>query len=116
MLVLAKKGLVDAREMASFTAGLLDIDEKGIYVCSTGVIGHFLPMDKVRTGIADAVDKMDENEGESAALAIQTTDTFVKKIAYEFELGGKKARIAGIAKGAGMIHPNMATMLTFHHY
>ena len=70
-------------------------------------------MDKVRTGIADAVDKMDENEGESAALAIQTTDTFVKKIAYEFELGGKKARIAGIAKGAGMIHPNMATMLTF---
>ena len=108
-----EKGLVDAREMASFTAGLLDIDEKGIYVCSTGVIGHFLPMDKVRTGIADAVDKMDENEGESAALAIQTTDTFVKKIAYEFELGGKKARIAGIAKGAGMIHPNMATMLTF---
>lgn len=108
-----KKGLADAREMASFTAGLLDIDEKGVYVCSTGVIGHFLPMDKVRTGIADAVDKMDENEGESAALAIQTTDTFVKKIAYEFELGGKKARIAGIAKGAGMIHPNMATMLTF---
>ena len=108
-----EKGLADAREMASFTAGLLDIDEKGVYVCSTGVIGHFLPMDKVRNGIADAVDQMDENEGESAALAIQTTDTFVKKIAYEFELGGKKARIAGIAKGAGMIHPNMATMLTF---
>lgn len=108
-----EKGLADAREMAAFTAGLLDIDEKGIYVCSTGVIGHFLPMDKVRTGIADAIDQMDENEGESAALAIQTTDTFVKKIAYEFELGGKKTRIAGIAKGAGMIHPNMATMLTF---
>lgn len=108
-----EKGLADAKEMAAFTAGLLDIDEKGIYVCSTGVIGHFLPMDKVRTGIADAIDQMDENEGESAALAIQTTDTFVKKIAYEFELGGKKTRIAGIAKGAGMIHPNMATMLTF---
>ena len=108
-----EKGLADAREMVSFAAGLLDIDEKGVYVCSTGVIGHFLPMDRVRTGIADAVDKMDENEGESAALAIQTTDTFVKKIAYEFELGGRKTRIAGIAKGAGMIHPNMATMLTF---
>ena len=91
----------------------MNIDEAGVYVCSTGVIGHFLPMEKIKTGIADAIDKMDETQGESAALAIQTTDTFVKKVAYEFEIGGKTARIAGIAKGAGMIHPNMATLLTF---
>jgi glutamate N-acetyltransferase/amino-acid N-acetyltransferase len=70
-------------------------------------------MDKIKNGLADAVDVMDENEGESCAMAIQTTDTFIKRAAYEFEVGGKTARIAGIAKGAGMIHPNMATMLTF---
>ena len=56
---------------------------------------------------------MDESEGESCAMAIQTTDTFIKHAAYEFEIGGKTCKIAGIAKGAGMIHPNMATMLTF---
>lgn len=108
-----ERGLADAKAMAALTADLLNIDEAGVYVCSTGVIGHFLPMEKIKTGIADAIDKMDETQGESAALAIQTTDTFVKKVAYEFEIGGKTARIAGIAKGAGMIHPNMATLLTF---
>ena len=70
-------------------------------------------MGKVKGGIAAAVAKLSIDEGESAALAIQTTDTFIKKVAYEFEIGGKKAKIAGIAKGAGMIHPNMATMLTY---
>lgn len=108
-----ERGLADAKAMAALTADLLNIDETAVYVCSTGVIGHFLPMEKIKTGIADAIDKMDETQGESAALAIQTTDTFVKKVAYEFEIGGKTARIAGIAKGAGMIHPNMATLLTF---
>lgn len=108
-----ERGLEDAKTMAALTADLLNIDEAAVYVCSTGVIGHFLPMEKIKTGIADAIDKMDETQGESAALAIQTTDTFVKKVAYEFEIGGKTARIAGIAKGAGMIHPNMATLLTF---
>ncbi|MEG2068725.1 MAG: bifunctional glutamate N-acetyltransferase/amino-acid acetyltransferase ArgJ [Acidaminococcaceae bacterium] len=107
------QGLADAQAMAELTADLLAIDVAGVYVCSTGVIGHFLPMTKVKTGIADAIDKLDVSEGESAALAIQTTDTFVKKAAYEFMLGDKQVRIAGIAKGAGMIHPNMATMLTY---
>lgn len=107
------RGIADAREMAVFTAEMLGIPEKSVFVCSTGVIGHFLPMAKIKQGIADAIDKMDVTEGESTALAIQTTDTFVKNIAYEFDLCGKKARIAGIAKGAGMIHPNMATLLTF---
>lgn len=108
-----EQGLLDAKEMQNFAAGLLGVESKQVYVCSTGVIGHFLPMDKIKTGLADAIDAMDEAEGESCALAIQTTDTFIKKAAYEFEIGGKTAKIAGIAKGAGMIHPNMATMLTF---
>lgn len=108
-----EQGYTDAKKMQGHAAELLGIKPEEVFVCSTGVIGQFLPMDKLLTGIADAVDAMDENEGESCALAIQTTDTFIKKSAYEVEIDGKKVTIAGIAKGAGMIHPNMATMLTF---
>lgn len=108
-----EQGLKDAEAMQAQTAELLDVENDAVYVCSTGVIGHFMPMDKLAKGIADAVDAMDETGGESCAMAIQTTDTFIKHAAYEFELGGKTVKIAGIAKGAGMIHPNMATMLTF---
>ena len=108
-----EQGLKDAEAMQAQAAELLGVEPEAVYVCSTGVIGHFMPMDKVAKGIADAVDAMDESEGESCAMAIQTTDTFIKHAAYEFEIGGKTCKIAGIAKGAGMIHPNMATMLTF---
>ena len=108
-----EQGLKDAEAMQAQAAELLGVEPEAVYVCSTGVIGHFMPMDKVAQGIADAVDAMDESEGESCAMAIQTTDTFIKHAAYEFEIGGKTCKIAGIAKGAGMIHPNMATMLTF---
>ena len=108
-----EQGLKDAEAMQAQAAELLGVEPEAVYVCSTGVIGHFMPMDKVAQGIADAVDAMDESEGESCAMAIQTTDTFIKHVAYEFEIGGKTCKIAGIAKGAGMIHPNMATMLTF---
>lgn len=108
-----KQGLKDAEAMQAQTAELLGVENDAVYVCSTGVIGHFMPMDKLAKGIAGAVDAMDETGGESCAMAIQTTDTFIKHAAYEFELGGKTVKIAGIAKGAGMIHPNMATMLTF---
>ncbi len=108
-----EQGIADAKKMQAHAAELLGIEPQQVFVCSTGVIGQFLPMDKLLTGIADAVDSLDENEGESCALAIQTTDTFVKKAAYEVTIGGKKVTVAGIAKGAGMIHPNMATMLTF---
>ena len=97
-----EQGLKDAEAMQAQSAELLGVEPEAVYVCSTGVIGHFMPMDKVAQGIADAVDAMDESEGESCAMAIQTTDTFIKHAAYEFEIGGK-----------GMIHPNMATMLTF---
>lgn len=108
-----EQGLADAKKMQAHTAELLGIAPEAVFVCSTGVIGQFLPMDKLLTGIADAVDSLDECEGESCAMAIQTTDTFIKHAAYETEIGGRKVTFAGIAKGAGMIHPNMATMLTF---
>ncbi len=108
-----EQGLKDAEAMQAQAAELLGVENDAVYVCSTGVIGHFMPMDKLAQGISDAVDAMDESEGESCAMAIQTTDTFIKHAAYELELGGKTVKIAGIAKGAGMIHPNMATMLTF---
>ncbi|MBO5404097.1 MAG: bifunctional glutamate N-acetyltransferase/amino-acid acetyltransferase ArgJ [Phascolarctobacterium sp.] len=107
------QGIEDAKKMQAHGAELLGIEPEQAFICSTGVIGHFLPMDKLLTGIADAIDAMDETEGESCAMAIQTTDTFIKKAAYETEIDGKLVKIAGIAKGAGMIHPNMATMLTF---
>ena len=108
-----EQGMADAKAMQKEAGKCLDIDPDSIFVSSTGVIGQFLPMDKLLKGIKLAAAQININEGESAALAIQTTDTFVKKIAYEFEIGGKKATIAGIAKGAGMIHPNMATMLNY---
>ena len=108
-----EQGLADAKKMQAHTAELLGIAPEAVFVCSTGVIGQFLPMDKLLTGIADAVDSLDECEGESCAMAIQTTDTFIKHAAYETEIGGKKVTFAGIAKGAGMIHPNMCTMLSF---
>lgn len=107
------RGIEDARQMQELAGKQLGIAPEGIYVCSTGVIGQFLPMDKIAAGIADCASQVSAEGGENAALAIQTTDTFVKRSAYEFTLGGKTVKIAGIAKGAGMIHPNMATMLTY---
>ena len=108
-----ERGLADARTMVSQTAELLNVSPQSILVSSTGIIGVPLPMDKVRDGISRAVAKLSPDGHESAMQAIMTTDTFAKKAAYEFSLGGKAVRIAGIAKGAGMIHPNMATMLSY---
>ncbi len=107
------KGYEDAKAMQAQTAELLGIKPEEVFVCSTGVIGVFMPMEKINKGIAEAIDVMDENGGEIAAKAIQTTDTVIKHTAYEGMIGGKKVTFGGIAKGAGMIHPNMATMLTF---
>ena len=107
------QGLVDAKAMAHITAELLDIDDEEVIVSSTGIIGVNLQMDKIEAGIKMAVAELDEQGYEQATTAIMTTDTFPKSCAYEFEIGGKTVRIAGIAKGSGMIHPNMATMLCF---
>ena len=108
-----EQGLADAKKMQAHAAKVLNVADDAVFVCSTGVIGQFLPMDKLLAGIDMAAEAADENGGESCAKAIQTTDTFIKRAAYEAEIGGKTVKIAGIAKGAGMIHPNMATMLTF---
>ena len=108
-----ERGLADARTMVSQTAELLNVSPQSILVSSTGIIGVPLPMDKVRDGISRAVVELSPDGHESAMQAIMTTDTFAKKAAYEFSLDGKAVRIAGIAKGAGMIHPNMATMLSY---
>ena len=106
-------GLADARTMAEMTASLLGLGDDEVLVASTGIIGVNLPMAKVADGIKRAVAELSPTGHERALAAIMTTDTFSKAAAYEFALGGKTARVAGIAKGAGMISPNMATMLSF---
>lgn len=108
-----EQGMADAQEMVKQTAELLSISPQTILVSSTGIIGVTLPMEKVSAGIQQAVSKLSVEGYDSAMQAIMTTDTFAKTIAYEFQLGGVPVRIAGIAKGAGMIHPNMATMLGY---
>lgn len=108
-----QRGMEDAGLMARLTAEGLKISENDVLVCSTGVIGLELPMDKVAAGIRKITGELSSEKGLAAAKAIMTTDTFAKHLAVEFELGGKKAIIGGIAKGSGMIQPNMATMLAF---
>ncbi len=108
-----EQGLLDAREMAAVTAELLKIAVSDVFVASTGVIGVTMPMPQIKQGIAQAVKALSVAGGDLAVKAIMTTDTFTKSLAYEFTLGGKTVKIAGIAKGAGMIQPNLATMLSF---
>lgn len=107
------QGLIDAKAMAHITGQLLGLQDQEVIVSSTGIIGVNLQMDKIEAGIKMAVAELAEQGYEKATTAIMTTDTFPKSCAYEFQLGGKTVRIAGIAKGSGMIHPNMATMLCF---
>ncbi|MCE5287493.1 MAG: bifunctional glutamate N-acetyltransferase/amino-acid acetyltransferase ArgJ [Pelosinus sp.] len=107
-----EQGLIDAKAMAHITAAALNVPDDQVLIASTGIIGVTLPMDKLETGIKQAAKALSTDGAKNATLAIMTTDTFPKSCAYEFELAGKKVRIAGIAKGSGMIHPNMATMLS----
>ncbi len=107
------QGLEDAKAMQAAGAELLGIAPEEAFVCSTGVIGQFMPMEQLRAGLAAAAAALSKEGGEDCAKAIQTTDTFIKRSAYKAVIGGREVTCAGIAKGAGMIHPNMATMLTF---
>jgi glutamate N-acetyltransferase/amino-acid N-acetyltransferase len=107
------QGLTDAGAMAALTAELLNIQADQVFVASTGIIGVNLPMEKLNAGIKKAVAQLSEEGGVKAGQAILTTDTFPKSCAYELTLGGVSVKIAGIAKGSGMNHPNMATMLGF---
>ena len=109
-----EQGAADAYEMASQTAALLGCSSEEVLVASTGVIGVNLPMDQVRSGIAQAVSARAKDGGDRASLAIMTTDPFPKARAIECTLsGGRVFRVGGIAKGSGMIEPRMATMLGF---
>ncbi len=106
-------GLRDAREMAAVTAASLGLQPEDVLVASTGVIGVPLPMGKVRLGIASAARLLAREGGADAALAILTTDTRPKTTTLSLTLGGRPATIGAMAKGAGMIAPNMATLLAF---
>jgi glutamate N-acetyltransferase / amino-acid N-acetyltransferase len=106
-----EQGYKDAREIASLTAELLDCDPVNILVGSTGVIGQPLNMALVRSGIRDATANVSADGGHDAVDAIMTTDTVVKEMAVELEIQDERVRIGAMAKGSGMIHPNMATMI-----
>lgn len=110
-----EKGLEDAKTMvqAVDTALKLKSSNAQTLVCSTGVIGQNLQMDKIKVGIEKIAADLgsDHDHWLNAASGIMTTDTFPKLVSKEIVIGGKKVRLAGICKGAGMIHPNMATML-----
>lgn len=108
-----KRGFADARATAEIAAGELGVKPDAVYVASTGVIGEFLPMPKIATGIATAVGLLSSSGWEQAAEAIMTTDIYPKLSIVQEEIGGKTVTIAGVAKGSGMIHPNLATMLCF---
>lgn len=107
------QGEEDARAMAVQTGEKLGVSAEKVLVASTGVIGVELPMDRISAGIDMVVEALSTDGGQDAALAIMTTDTFPKEYAIQCEIGGKTITIGGIAKGSGMIHPNMATMLGF---
>ena len=108
-------GMQYCRETAAAAAGLLKEDPESVLVCSTGVIGAQLPMDKITRGaalLADAIAEGREKANE-AARAIMTTDTEPKEVAVTFSVGGTEVTMGGMCKGSGMIHPNMCTMLCF---
>ena len=105
-------GIEIAEEMCALVAKETGINAKDVVVASTGVIGEVLDINPIKNGIPELVKGLGDNSL-LAAEGIMTTDTKVKEIAVSFEIDGKECRIGGIAKGSGMIHPNMATMLVF---
>lgn len=109
------EGMEYCRETAEEAAKILGIDAKGVLIGSTGVIGMQLPIDRIKAGIAKLAEgrSADLESGTEAAKAIMTTDTRKKEAAVRLEIGGKTVTIGGMAKGSGMIHPNMCTMLSF---
>lgn len=108
-----QQGLDDAHKMAQIAADELGVNANDVIVGSTGVIGVNLPMDKLEAGIKNAVANLSADGSDNAGRAIITTDTHSKSVTCEFELSGKTVRMGAIAKGSGMIRPNMATMLCY---
>ena len=106
-------GMEIAQAMCALVAESTGIDAKNVVVASTGVIGQPLDIAPIAGGMAELTAGLSANGSEAAAQAIMTTDTVKKEIAVEFTVGGRVCHMGGIAKGSGMIHPNMATMLVF---
>ena len=102
-----------ANEMCRLTAEALGIKPEEVIVASTGVIGQILPIEPIKKAVPQLVEKLSYTGNVEAATAIMTTDTVKKEYAVEFEIGGKTCHMGGMAKGSGMIHPNMATTLNF---
>jgi glutamate N-acetyltransferase/amino-acid N-acetyltransferase len=111
--VTGKEGLDAAKRVRTRAAELLRCGEEEIFLASTGVIGVVLPDKKVRDFLPDAVSRLSSGGVEAFSHAILTTDVGPKVAQASFAIGGKRGRLVGVAKGAGMIHPNMATMLAF---
>jgi glutamate N-acetyltransferase/amino-acid N-acetyltransferase len=107
------EGLQAARDMAAETARLVNCPIDQVLVASTGVIGVALPIEKVRSGLPDAMRALGADQGAAAARAIMTTDPFPKEAAAQIAIGPREIAIGGMAKGSGMIEPMMATMLAF---
>ncbi len=105
-------GIEVAQQMAALTADALNINNEDVVVASTGVIGQPLDITPIANGMPELVGALGDNSAD-AAEGIMTTDTVMKEIAVSFEIDGVTCKIGGIAKGSGMIHPNMATMLVF---
>ncbi len=105
-------GIEIAEGMSKLVAETMNIRENDVVVASTGVIGQPLDIEPIKNGMEELKNSLGNNSLD-AAEGIMTTDTVVKEIAVSFEIGGKECKIGGIAKGSGMIHPNMATMLVF---
>ncbi len=106
-------GVEIAEKMSLLAAETLGLKREDIVIASTGVIGQPLPIEPIAAGMKPLAEGLNPDGSLAAAEGIMTTDTIVKEVAVEFEIGGKVCRIGGIAKGSGMIHPNMATMLVF---
>lgn len=107
------EGLADARHTAEMVAEYFHCDDREVLIASTGVIGVRLDMNKIEAGIRLATAELSRGNARRVAAAIMTTDTRPKRALKRLTLGGKRATIAGVAKGAGMIHPDMATLLAF---
>ncbi|MDP2980495.1 MAG: bifunctional ornithine acetyltransferase/N-acetylglutamate synthase, partial [Candidatus Omnitrophota bacterium] len=108
-----QKEIKDAAEITGLAAKILGLKSEAVLIASTGIIGRPLPVDKIKKGIGGLVKDLSVSNGTNFAKAIMTTDTVHKEIAVKIDIKGKVVRIAGVVKGAGMICPDMATMLAF---
>jgi glutamate N-acetyltransferase / amino-acid N-acetyltransferase len=108
-----EQGIRDAREMTEIVAKHLRIPDERVLVASTGIIGRYLPMDKIRPALPKLVKGLSPQGSRAAAEGIMTTDTHPKEAALRVEIGGRRVTVGAIAKGTGMIHPMMATMFCF---